>query len=410
MNYLSNNYKLLLVFVGLPASGKSYTSNHINQYLNWLGIKTKIFNCGNYRRNLTTGNQDALFFDNSNKENVKLRESYLYYALFDINYFLLTEKGNVAILDATNSTIERRKKIIKFFNTFDYKVKPIFIENITTDINIINNNILFKKNSKDYINFSIEEMKKDFTQRLNYYRKSYNSISDLEELNYIKFYDCGKKVHYYNVEGYIESILLTYLINFKVGFKQIYLTRHGESAYNLEDKIGGDPDLTEEGKKYSIKLYNVISLKYNSDQIIIFTSNLKRTIQTAKYFIDNNYNVIHKDILNEINGGVCEHLSYQEVKLKYPDIYNQRKNNKFNFKYPEGESYQDLINRLKEFILELNRIEKPVLIISHNAVLKVLNSYYFSITTKELPHQSIPLHSLERISNDSYFYKKEKIT
>lgn len=407
--FKENNYKILLVFVGLPASGKSYTSFHIHQYFNWLGIKTKIYNCGNYRRNLCRNNQDALFFDNKNENYVKIRESYLHHALFDINYYFLKQNGKIAILDATNSTKIRRKKILKFFDIFGYNIKTIFIENITIDKNIIEKNILFKKNSKDYCNFSIEEMKKDFNQRLEFYKENYNSIEECEQLNYIKFFDCGRKVEYFNIEGLIECMLLTFLINFKVSTKQIYITRHGESLYNLEGKIGGDSDISEEGKKYSVKLYNYISLQFKPEDIIIFTSNLKRTINTAKLFIENNYNVIHKEVLNEINGGVCEHLTYDEVASNFPIIHSQRSIDKFNFKYPEGESYKDLIIRLKEFILELNRIEKPVLIICHNAIVRVLYSYFFSIEHKKIPHQNIPLHSLECISNDTYFYKKEKI-
>ena len=56
-----NKYKLIIVFVGLPASGKSYTSNHLKQYLTWLGFKIDIFNCGNYRRKLSKSKQDADF-------------------------------------------------------------------------------------------------------------------------------------------------------------------------------------------------------------------------------------------------------------------------------------------------------------------------------------------------------------
>ena len=58
--------KLIFIFVGLPASGKSYTSFHLHQYFNWLGYPTKIFNCGEYRRKLTSDNQEACFFDSKN--------------------------------------------------------------------------------------------------------------------------------------------------------------------------------------------------------------------------------------------------------------------------------------------------------------------------------------------------------
>ena len=117
------NYKLIIVFVGLPASGKSYTANHIKQYLSWLGYNINIFNCGHFRRKLTGGKQCAQFFDNNNEENLKLRESFFHHTMFELNNYLINLNGHIGILDATNSTKLRRKKIIRFFSLFKYKKK-----------------------------------------------------------------------------------------------------------------------------------------------------------------------------------------------------------------------------------------------------------------------------------------------
>jgi len=77
------------------------------------------------------------------------------------------------------------------------------------------------------------------------------------------------------------------------------------------------------------------------------------------------YKVIRNGLLNEIDGGMCEGLSYAEIgkclacfsiqilvykiitiEQKYPDIAKQRDQNKLTFRYPGGgESYVDLIER-----------------------------------------------------------------
>lgn len=43
-----NDNKILTAMVGLPARGKSFTSSRLSNYLNWCGIKCKIFNAGEY--------------------------------------------------------------------------------------------------------------------------------------------------------------------------------------------------------------------------------------------------------------------------------------------------------------------------------------------------------------------------
>ena len=44
-----------------------------------------------------------------------------------------------------------------------------------------------------------------------------------------------------------------------------------------------------------------------------------------------------------------------------PEEYEARKKDKFRYRYPRGESYQDIVYRLEPVILELMRTDKPVL-------------------------------------------------
>ena len=57
-------------------------------------------------------------------------------------------------------------------------------------------------------------------------------------------------------------------------------------------------------------------------------------------------------------------------------------------------------------------MDKTILIISHNAVIRVLMAYYLKNTHIELPYLDIPLHKLYCIENNNYDYcylKKEII-
>lgn len=86
------NTPTIVVLVGLPARGKTYISNRLSRYLNWVNIDTRVFNVGAYRRRNSDATifQSAAFFDNNNQTARKLRVKWRSDALADIaRYFSL---------------------------------------------------------------------------------------------------------------------------------------------------------------------------------------------------------------------------------------------------------------------------------------------------------------------------------
>ncbi|VDM52799.1 unnamed protein product [Angiostrongylus costaricensis] len=66
----------VIAMVGLPARGKTYISHKLCRYLNWIGIKTKAFNVGEYRRRACASVKegDFEFFSPYNIRGTKIRE------------------------------------------------------------------------------------------------------------------------------------------------------------------------------------------------------------------------------------------------------------------------------------------------------------------------------------------------
>eukprot|EP00953_Heterococcus_sp_UTEX-ZZ885_P019549 10916-Heterococcus_DN1.PRE.1 len=62
-------------------------------------------------------------------------------------------------------------------------------------------------------------------------------------------------------------------------------------------------------------------------------------------------------LLNELRGGSFTGLSRAEFKEQYPDIWKQREADKLDFRFPGegGESYMDVIQRVRPIIVELER-------------------------------------------------------
>lgn len=61
---------------------------------------------------------------------------------------------------------------------------------------------------------------------------------------------------------------------------------------------------------------------------------LKRTIETVEHL---KYPVIHWKALDEIDAGVCEGMTYEEIKKKMPQEFKARELDKFGYRYPRGE-------------------------------------------------------------------------
>lgn len=68
-------------------------------------------------------------------------------------------------------------------------------------------------------------------------------------------------------------------------------------------------------------------------------------------------------------------MTYEEIAEKYPTDFAARDQNKFSYRYPRGESYEDLVARLEPVIMELER-QGNVLVVSHQAVLRCLLAYF----------------------------------
>jgi len=175
---------------------------------------------------------------------------------------------------------------------------------------------------------------------------------------------------------------------------KIYLSRHGQSLYNLENRLGGNPDLSDKGKLYAIKLKNFVE---GTDIEYVYTSGLLRTINTAKYI---NLPKEKKIYLDELNAGICEDLTYEDVKEKYPDEFEKRKLDKLNYRYPEGESYIDLVNRLKPIFEMIKNEDRVILIVAHQAILRVIYGILTDKPKETFPFIEIPLHTIFCLENN----------
>tara|TARA_Y100000591_G_C21803715_1_gene683569 strand:+ start:100 stop:1320 length:1221 start_codon:yes stop_codon:yes gene_type:complete len=402
--------KLIIIMVGLPARGKSYISQKLYRYFKWSGLSSKIFNAGDSRREKYPNITSEFFSPNNTHTRNNIAEK-LFLELIE---WIMIKENKIAIFDATNTTVNRRKKLIDTINLFKIDdLKICFIESICNIKDIINKNIEMKANSKNYIKKGIDTIN-DFNQRMLYYTDVYqqfniNEIENLDNYSYLKISNINELFTIYNVCGFLLSNVISFLLNLNINRNTIYLTRHGQSKYNILDKIGGNPSITDLGVVYSKKLYKYINNLQLND-LVIYISTLKRTKETIEPFIKNNYNsIIELKCLDEIDAGIYDSLTYKEIKEKYPEEYNNRKKDKLNYRYPRGESYKDLIIRAQKIIYEIENTDKPILIVSHQAILRVIYSYFMNIDNLSMTNLNIPLNTIIKLNPSSYQYDEERI-
>ena len=130
----------------------------------------------------------------------------------------------------------------------------------------------------DYKGKDPETSLQDFKERLSNYMKAYEPVDDDENLQYIKMIDVGKKVISYNIQGFLASQTVYYLLNFNLAERQIWITRNGESEFNVQGKIGGDSDLTPRGRRYARALS-----KFIDQQRIEFTEHEMKAHMAVSY-------------------------------------------------------------------------------------------------------------------------------
>ncbi|XVE59009.1 hypothetical protein DITRI_Ditri05aG0009800 [Diplodiscus trichospermus] len=376
---------LAIVLVGLPARGKTFTAAKLTRYLRWLGHDTKHFNVG----------KTADFFRADNPEGVEARNEVAALAMDDMIAWM-QEGGQVGIFDATNSSRSRRSMLMKMA---EGKCKIIFLETICNDERIIERNIRAKiQQSPDYAEEpDFEAGLRDFRNRLANYGKVYEPV---EEGSYIKMIDMvsghGGQIQVNNISGYLPGRIVFFLVNMHLTPRPILLTRHGESRHNVRGRIGGDSVLSDTGEIYAKKLATFVEKRLKSERAAsIWTSTLQRTILTASPI--GGFPKIQWRALDEINAGVCDGMTYEEIKKNMPEEYESRNKDKLRYRYPRGESYLDVIQRLEPVIIELERQRAPVVVISHQAVLRALYAYFADRPLKEIPHIEVPLHTIIEI-------------
>ncbi len=164
---------------------------------------------------------------------------------------------------------------------------------------------------------------------------------------------------------------------------RIFLVRHGETGWKKKGFLSyTDITLTKKGLDQAKNL----AKKLKNEKIdVIYSSPLKRCVQTANYIAKElGMKVTIDKRLMEVNFGIFEGLSTEEAKRKFPEIFSKRRKNKWKFRIPRGESYEDAAKRVSRLINEIKNTYSSVVFVTHATIIKVILKQFTNKTLKEI--------------------------
>ena len=378
--------KLYIVLMGLPARGKSTLAMRLRDAFRKDGISTRIFNNGKLRRIYLPLDETARseFYSAENSAAVELRKGFARMNMERAKAYL-RNSGQIAILDATNAGRERRATIEKYLD--DHSL--FFIECINDDEDILNLSIREKIKLPEFSHIK-DKAATEFLKRIDYYRMIYIPLK--VERNYIRIDSLQNMII---EEKHSDAIpfydrLRDYLVTDEV--KNLFLIRHTETEYNLMNRIGGDPPLTEKGKAQATALGLFFKKKKLS---YIFTSKKMRTIDTAKVICEmqDNCRIIPLKEFDEIKAGICERMTYGDIEKNMPHVFKKRGTNKYHYVYPDGESYETMKPRIIQGVKKaffLNKRADNIMIVGHQAVNRMILSHFLYRREDDVPYIYIP--------------------
>jgi broad specificity phosphatase PhoE len=186
----------------------------------------------------------------------------------------------------------------------------------------------------------------------------------------------------------------------------IWLVRHGESLGNIARRKAEaenaktitspyrepDVELSPLGVEQSEALGRWFAAS-GKTPTILFSSPYTRTVQTTNSMLSAT-GIYHQDIrikyderLRERELGVFDRLTKIGALEKFPDLCDLRERwGKFYFRPPGGESWADVIIRLRNFIeTDLSRLpDERILIVTHEVIVRCFRYIIEEMTEQEI--------------------------
>lgn len=184
----------------------------------------------------------------------------------------------------------------------------------------------------------------------------------------------------------------------------IYIVRHGESEWNVQNRLQGQSDsgLTKKGAEQASKLALTLQ-QIHFDAI--FSSDLERAHRTAEIIaIEHKLAVRSTELLRERNFSIYEGRNYREDEelKRIFHLYNTAIDKDAHAKQIGIETENDVLTRFITFLREIALLYpgKTILAVSHSGIMKQFLNHLGYLTEKELSTSHMKNTAYIRIETD----------
>jgi broad specificity phosphatase PhoE len=161
-----------------------------------------------------------------------------------------------------------------------------------------------------------------------------------------------------------------------------YVIRHAEKEkgdfYNPRLRHQDQP-ISQKGREESLKLWSYLCDKQIA---AIYVSGYQRTGQTIDHVAKQlGIMPIVDERLNEIDNGILDNMSEQEVQEKYPDFWKVYCARTADFRFPGGETGEEACRRVADFLEEKRQAHSAenIVIVSHEGLIRQLMCHIMNI-------------------------------
>ncbi|KAJ9472648.1 6-phosphofructo-2-kinase/fructose-2 [Diplonema papillatum] len=378
-NWNSETGSFVLVNMSADETSKTFTSQRLCRWLNWKGVRARIFN--------SKPEQD--------KAAVK--------AMIE---FFRQNPSAVGILCVERCTVDDRKRLISMLGGYHIPTERIvFLEAVLSNAKLI-----------DECERAADEKEGDApapppttstppSKRAPIYsydseggrNRRFQSLTERTDgaLSWAQFMHprmhVRGTVRINRVQGHLAQKLLFFLLNLHPVSTTTYLVRTGECMNQIVNKVGGNTDLTDKGWQHAAAVRRFFNLpQHRHEHMQVFSSTMRRAVDTQACFQGERFSNVQYTSLNEINAAECENMTPDEIQANYPQLWHKRTKDKYYYGWPRGESYHNMNQRLEQVFLDVHQSSDPVLIIGHLDVCRGLYAYLSDMLPELCAYLTLP--------------------